>query len=132
MSLAMIRNIGGIELVDLNPDQNDNDPYPANTDPSINGLFCIGVGPASGVVSYIPVCGYKFVKFKNGSTNSTIKWRFVFADGTVEPDSSLRTESYSSTWPLSYIPVPQNAIGIQVYGYFASHSWIRLNYSFIT
>lgn len=96
---------GGVELVDINPNQLTNSGW-------TNGGF--GWQPfvsdsGSGLVNTIIVAGYKKISMR-GNGNVTTKYRFRMSDDTTSEWVSV---SMSNAW-TSYIDIPNDAIQLEL------------------
>jgi len=122
MSVATIDNIGGVKLVDINPNKST-DTSAGVYHEGFLYLYC----ESSIMYACIPCCGYKKVAFykKEGSTH-TVKISFQLDDGSFTSEVTLPDNSWTT-----YYDVPLNAIAIRAGGIRSGSGVAKLLFSMI-
>jgi hypothetical protein len=77
--------------------------------------------------SYIPVCGYDKIAFYQASSGRTMKYKWLYSDGTMSEETTL---TYN-TW-TDYISIPANVVCVVITAYYSSMTYSAFNYSLLT
>lgn len=123
MSVATINNIGGVKLVDINPNKlldSDN-------------IISFGATSASGGQQYksiLPVSGYSicsvYPNLYSYGVGATWSYQWRYDDETY----SSQTDLTSSTW--NDLVIPNNAIAIVIRAVASKNTWVTGSYSLLT